>query len=113
ALGLGERAAAASIHKPTTNPLRYLPRFFSQPRLLLAWTLAATRSSWWSMYFVYAPILAVTSGLGAETGGIVASIGTGWTWLVPIWGWIGRRFGLRRLLQVGYASAGVLSVAGA
>jgi MFS family permease len=113
ALGLGEPAALATMHKPTTNPLRYLPRFFSQPRLLLAWTLAATRSSWWSMFFVYAPILAVTSGLGAEAGGIVASIGTGWTWLVPIWGWIGRRFGLRRLLQIGYASAGVLSIVAA
>jgi MFS family permease len=113
ALGLGEPAALATMHKPTTNPLRYLPRFFSQPRLLLAWTLAATRSSWWSMFFVYAPILAVTSGLGAEAGGIVASIGTGWTWLVPIWGWIGRRFGLRRLLQIGYGSAGVLSIVAA
>jgi MFS family permease len=112
-LGLGEHAALANMHKPTTNPLRYLPRFFSQPRLLLAWTLAATRSSWWSMFFVYAPILTITSGLDAETGGIVVSIGTGWTWLVPIWGRIGRRFGLRRLLQIGYASAGVLSIVGA
>ena len=65
------------------------------------------------MFFIYAPILAVTSGLGAETGGIVASIGTGWTWLVPIWGWAGRRFALRRLLQIGYAAAGVLSIAAA
>jgi len=112
-LGLGQGAALATTHTPTTNPLRYLPRFFSQPRLVLAWTLAATRSSWWSMFFIYAPILAVTSGLGAETGGVVASIGTGWTWLVPIWGWAGRRFGLRRLLRIGYASAGALSVAAA
>jgi MFS transporter, ACDE family, multidrug resistance protein len=113
ALRLGEGAAVAGLRRQTINPVRYLPRFFSQPRLLLAWTLAATRSSWWSMFFVYAPILSVTSGLGAEAGGIVASIGTGWTWLVPIWGWAGRRFGLRRLLQLGYAAAGVLSIAAA
>jgi hypothetical protein len=75
-LGLGQGAALATTDKPTTNPLRYVPRFFSQPRLVLAWTLAAIRPSWWSMFFIYAPILAVTSGLGAETGGIVASIGT-------------------------------------
>jgi hypothetical protein len=55
--------------------------------------------------YVYAPIFAVTSGLGAETGGIIVSIGTGWIWLVPLWGWVGRRSGLRRLLQVGYALA--------
>jgi hypothetical protein len=65
------------------------------------------------MFFIYAPILAVTSGLGAETGGMVASTSTGWTWLVPTWGWAGRRFGLRRLLQIAYASAGVLSIAAA
>jgi MFS family permease len=65
------------------------------------------------MFYVYTPIFAVTSGLGAETGGIVESIGTGWIWLVPFWGWVGRRFGLRRLLQAGYAVAGVLSICAA
>jgi MFS family permease len=45
-----------------------------------------------------------------EAGGIITSIGTGWIWLVPLWGWVGRRFGLRRLLQAGYATAGALSI---
>ena len=86
-LRLGEDAALTSMRRPPPNPVRYLRRFFAQPRLRLAWTLAAARSSWWSMFYVYAPIFAVTSGLGAEAGGIVASIGTGWIWLVPFWGW--------------------------
>ncbi len=111
ALDLSENQAATP--RGVTNPLRYLPRFFSQPRLLLAWTLASVRSSWWSMFFVYAPILAVTSGLSPETGGLVVSIGTAWTWLVPLWGWTGRRFGLRALMRVGYAGAGILSIAAA
>jgi MFS transporter, ACDE family, multidrug resistance protein len=102
-----------SMRRPPPNPVRYLHRFFAQPRLRLAWTLAAARSSWWNMFYVYAPIFAVTSGLGAETGGVVVSIGTGWIWLVPFWGWVGRRFGLRRLLQTGYAVAGVLSICAA
>jgi ACDE family multidrug resistance protein len=109
-LRFGENAMLTSMRRPPPNPVRYLPRFFAQPRLRLAWLLAAARSSWWSMFYVYAPIFAVTSGLGAETGGIVASIGTGWIWLVPIWAWIGRRFGLRRLLLAGYAVAGILSI---
>ena len=109
-LRLGENAMLTSMRRPPPNPARYLRRFFAQPRLRLAWTLAAARSSWWSMFYVYAPIFAVTSGLGAEAGGIVVSIGTGWIWLVPVWGWVGRRFGLRRLLQAGYAVAGVLSI---
>ncbi len=111
ALDLSENQAATP--RGVTNPLRYLPRFFSQPRLLLAWTLASVRSSWWSMFFVYAPILAVTSGLSPETGGLVVSIGTAWTWLVPLWGWTGQRFGLRALMRVGYAGAGILSIAAA
>jgi MFS transporter, ACDE family, multidrug resistance protein len=109
-LRLGENAMLSASRRPPPNPLRYLSRFFAQPRLRLAWTLASARSSWWSVFYIYTPIFAVTSGLGAETGGVMASIGTGWIWLVPLWGWLGRRYGLRRLLQAGYASAGVLSV---
>ena len=112
-LRLGENAMLTTMRRPPPNPVRYLRRFFAQPRLRLAWTLAAARSSWWSMFYVYAPIFAVTSGLGAEAGGIIASIGTGWIWLVPFWGWVGRRFGLRHLLLAGYAVAGVLSLCAA
>jgi predicted MFS family arabinose efflux permease len=96
-------------HKPP-NPLRYLPRFFSQPRLRLAWGLAGARSAWWSTFYVYTSIFAVTSGLTAEAGGAIASIGTGWIFMVPLWGWVGRRYGLRRLLAVGYATAGLMTV---
>jgi MFS transporter, ACDE family, multidrug resistance protein len=93
------------------NPLRYLPRFFAQPRLRLAWSLAGARSAWWSTFYIYTPIFAVVSGLGAETGGAIASIGTAWIFLVPLWGWVGRRYGLRRLLAVGYGITGLMTVA--
>jgi hypothetical protein len=109
-LRLGESSVLTPMRRSPPCPLRYLRRFFAQPRLTLAWTLAAARSSWWSMFYVYAPIFAVTAGLGVEIDGIITSIGTGWIWLVPLWGWVGRRSGLRRLLQAGYAAAGVLSV---
>jgi MFS family permease len=98
-----------SRRKPP-NPLLYLPRFFAQPRLRLAWGLASARSAWWSTFYIYAPIFAVVSGLGAEAGGAIASIGTAWIFLVPLWGWVGRRYGLRRLLATGYAAAGLMSV---
>ncbi len=95
------------------NPLRYVPRFFAQPRLRLAWGLAGARSAWWSTFYVFTPIFAVTSGLTAETGGAIASIGTSWIFMVPLWGWVGRRYGLRRLLAAGYAIAGLMTVAAA
>jgi MFS transporter, ACDE family, multidrug resistance protein len=109
----GERGRASSAARMSSNPARLIRRFFAQPRLRLAWTLAAARSSWWNLFYIYTPIFAVTSGLGAEAGGIVVSIGSGWIWLVPVWGWAGRRFGLRRLLRAGYAIAGALSICAA
>jgi len=112
-LRLGENAVITSTRRPPASPARYLLRFFAQPRLRLAWTLAVARSAWWNMFFVYTPIFAVTSGLGAETGGVIVSIGSAWMWLVPLWGLAGRRYGLRRLLIVGYAVTGVLSVCAA
>jgi MFS family permease len=92
------------------KPAAALRRYFAQPRLRLAWVLAASRSAWWSLFQIYTPIFAVEAGLGDETGGALVSIGLGWIWLVPLWGWIGRRFGQRRLLMAGYASGGVLTV---
>jgi MFS family permease len=95
------------------NPARYLLRFFAQKRLLLAWTLAVGRSAWWGMFQVYAPIYAVECGLGAEIGGAIVSVGIGTMWSVPLWGWLGRRYGLRTLLVAGYAATGVVSTAAA
>ena len=109
------RQAPEQIMLPATrrtapNPLRYLERFFAQPRLQLAWALAAGRAGWWAMFFVYAPILAVTSGLGAQAGGLIVSIGTGWIWLVPLWGILAQRFGVRGLMMTGFTGAGILSL---
>ena len=36
----------------SSNPARLVRRFFLQPRLRLAWTLAAARSSWWNLFYV-------------------------------------------------------------
>lgn len=106
-------APDVNAHRPAPTPLRYLPRFFRQKRLRLAWTLAAARSSWWSLFYVYTPIYAVTVGLGAETGGVLVSIGTGWIWLAAFWGWVGRRYGLRALLIAAYLVTAVLSLCAA
>lgn len=111
-LRLAERSPP-NARRTAPNPLRYLPRFFAQPRLRLAWALAAGRSGWWGMFFIYAPILAVTSGLGEEAGGAIVSIGTSWIWLVPLWGLLAQRFGARGLMMTGFLSAGLLSLAAA
>jgi hypothetical protein len=111
--GIAAETPARAAVPRSANPLRYVPRFFAQPRLRLGWVLAAGRSSWWIMFQIYAPIFAVKSGLGAEVGGAMVSIGIGWIWLVPLWGWVGRRYGIRRLYALGYAAAGVITLAAA
>ena len=80
------------------NPIRYVQRFSAQPRLRLAWALAVGRAGWWSMFFIYAPLYAVTSGLGEIIGGTIVSAGVAMVLTVHFWGWIGRRYGLRRMM---------------
>lgn len=92
------------------NPFRFVRRFFSQPRLILAWMLSLVRAGWWGLFYIYGPIYLVSSGLSAETSGIISSIGSAGMLTVIIWGWVGRRIGLRKLLMLGYGIAGTLTL---
>lgn len=93
------------------SPLHAIGRFAAQPRLRLAWVLSVGRAAWWSMFQIYAPVFAVKTGLGAEIGGLIVSIGVGWMWLVLVWGWLGRRWGIRPLLLLGYFATGCVTIA--
>jgi len=110
-LRLTENPAVAPAKGPPPNPLKNLPHFFTQPRLRLAWLLAFGRAGWWAMFFVYAPIYAVTSGLSEEASGVLISVGMSTLFAVPLWGWVGRRYGLQRLLVVGYGASGLVTLA--
>jgi ACDE family multidrug resistance protein len=105
-LRLTDHPAVAAAKKPPANPLNYLPRFFNQPRLRLAWGLAIGRAAWWSMYFVYAPIYVVHSGMDEIWAGAIVSLGTSTFFLVPLWNRLGRRYGLRVLMVCGYLGTG-------
>ena len=93
----------------SANPLRYLPRFFAQARLRLAYVLVLARSSWWTMFIIYVPIYATEVGLGELTGAALVSIGSAWTLSVPFWGWVARAFGVRRLMMLGFAVSSALT----
>ena len=110
-LGLQERPATSSAAGRSSNPLAYFPRYFGQRRLLLAWLLAVGRGSWWSMYFIYAPIFAVTHGLGDGVAGLLVSLGAGCSAFAVLWRRLGTRIGMRRLLFGGFAAAGAVSIA--
>ena len=94
----------------TPNPLRFIARFYGQPRLRLAWLLAFARASYWTMFFIYVPIYCVQVGLGVESAGIVLSLGSAAIVLAPLFGRVGRRIGVRRLLTIGYLSTGIVTI---
>ncbi len=96
---------------PQTNPVKFVRRFFGQPRLTLAWMLSVGRAGWWGMFYVYVPIYAVASGLGAETGGLIVSAGASALYTVMLWGWLGRKIGIRSLLVIGYGVSALLTIA--
>ena len=103
------RAAAG----PPPNPLRFVARYFSQPRLALAWFLALGRNGWWVMYFIYAPIYVANAGYSSLVGGALVSLGLSTMLLVRVWGRIGQAIGMRNLLTIGYGMTGALSLAAA
>jgi ACDE family multidrug resistance protein len=88
------------------QPRNTIARFFQQPRLLSAWLLAVIRSSFWSVYFIYAPIFAVSCGWSTSAGAAILSLGLVTLLFVPIWGRLGRKFGVRPVLFIGYAMGG-------
>lgn len=110
-LRVTESPAVPKGKTPPANPFLFIQRYFSQPRLVLAWILATARAGWWGMFYMYAPIYAVTTGLGAEAGGLISSSGSAFLFVVTFWGWLGRRYGLRWLLALGFAVTAVLTAA--
>ncbi len=110
-LRVTDNPALARGAGPPPNPLLFVRRYFAQPRLALAWILAAGRAGWWGMFFIYAPIYAVTVGFSEEASGLLVSAGAASMFLVTFWGWVGRRYGIRRLLVGGYAVTGLLTLA--
>lgn len=94
----------------SVGPLVHVARFCRQPRLVFSWMTAVGRYVWWVMFFVYVPIYVVQQGLGQMTAGVLVSIGSGFLFLLPLFGIAVRRFGVRRVLVTGFATSGVLTL---
>ena len=107
---LSENPAIAPAKGPPPKPMKYIGRFVAQPRLRLAWLLAVGRNSWWIMYFVYMPIQLKASGFSDEVTGAIVSAGLAPLFLIRVWAKIGKAYGIRPLLMVGYGAAGVATL---
>ena len=76
----------------------------------LAWFMAAARSAWWNVFFLFGPIYCVQSGYSDQEAGLVVSLGTIPVMLSPLWGRVFARFGLRGLLGIGFAATGIATL---
>ncbi len=112
-LRLSENKAVSTKRKPVTNPLLYCKRFFSQPRLTIAWLLAIGRSGWWGMFFIYMPIYVVYMGLSDYVAGAASSLATLFTLAVPLLTPFNQRYGARKTLMLSYTLCGIATMTAA
>ena len=101
----------ANPNRRVAPPLKHLAQFMAQPRLLLAFVQATGRGMFWASFTIYTPLYAVATGLGAEMGGLLVSIGNGFMLLIPLWGWTARRYGIRRVSLVAFPLAALAMTA--
>ena len=109
-LRIREVPAVKSAPVVTPSPLRYVRHFFTQPRLGLAWLISTGRNVWWVIFFIYAPIYAVETGLGKVAGGAIVSLGTAFLFAMPMLGRLARRHGIRWIFVGGFTIAGGCTV---
>jgi MFS family permease len=109
-LQLVDNSAIRPPNAVSPSPLHSIPRFASQPRLVLSWVLSLGRSGWWVMNFIYVPIYVSNAGYGPEAGGALISLGLAAMLLVRVWGRLGERIGVRNVMAIGYTLTGLLSL---
>jgi MFS family permease len=110
-LRIGDHPAVQPARSAAPSPLQHVRRYFSQPRLALAWVLSMGRNIWWVIFFIYAPIYAVEAGLGDLMGGAIVSAGTGFLFLMPLMGRLVRRVGIRVVYLYSFGLVGLLTLA--
>jgi hypothetical protein len=104
---LGDGKLITKARAPTPNPIAYLGRFFTQPRLVAGWLFAVLRSCGWWVYVVYVPLFAIENGLGESVGGTVLSISNAMLFLSPlILKWVETQT-VRHAVRVGFLAGGL------
>jgi hypothetical protein len=96
----------SNVPQTTRLGMQAFRKFMSQPRLCVAWTLAVVRTSFWAIFYIYAPIFAVICGWTPSAASALLSAGIATMIFVPLWGRMVRYFGVRAVLMWGYALTG-------
>ncbi len=107
-LRLGNGKEISRAKGPAPNPVAYLGRFLTQPRLVLGWSFAVIRSCGWWVYVVYLPIFCVQSGLGGDLGGMALSLSNGFLYITPLMLRLVQRATVRRAVRAAFLGCGTL-----
>ena len=110
-LRLGNGKQITRAKRPAVNPLGYLGRFFTQPRLIAGWTFAVMRSCGWWVYVVYLPIFCIEAGLGDKVGGMALSTTNALLFTAPFLNRLVRRLSVRRSVRLAFGLCGALFLA--
>ena len=106
-LRMGNGRVIARAKGASPNPLAYLGRFFSQPRLIASWLFVVFRSVGWAVFIVYVGIFAVEKGLGENVGGLATSLANASLFLAPLMlRWV-KRQSVRLAVRTGFMGAAV------
>ncbi len=98
--------------KASANPVVFLHRFLSQPRLIVAWLFVLIRSCGWWVYIVYVGIYAVEAGLPETVGGIATSLANSGLFIAPLMlRWVLKR-SVRDAVRLGFLSCGICFILG-
>lgn len=110
-LRLGNGKQILRARRPAPNPLAYVGRFFTQPRLIAGWLFAVIRSTGWWVFIVYLPIYCIENGLGETVGSYAVSLGNALLFLTPFFVRTMRRYGVRLSVMGSFWGATVLMIA--
>jgi len=83
-LRLGQNQVISKAKTASTNPLKLIPRYFSQPALRIAYVITLTRSVFWLTLFIYGPIYVVEAGLPNWMAGALISLTSALMLLSPL-----------------------------
>ena len=84
------------------SPLANAVAFFAKPRLRLAWSIAFGRSCFWSVTFIYGPLLMVEGGLAKTTAGLLLSLTQFALPVGLLYGKAARRWGVRPIITFSF-----------
>lgn len=109
-LRIQDNPAVAPATRPPPSVAYNVRRFWAQPRMRLAYAIAFSRSTWWTMFFIYAPLFMINAGYGATASAAVVSGGNAMLFFSMAYGRLAWQAGVRPVVVGAYLATGALTL---